>query len=95
MSGYRGRAGPNFSEFLNTLNCVSPSYDQDRFSADDINIDDDLAMFTNADFTHFDLPAIPDAGATNFGLVDDNAAAVENIEYEGLLAGATFSVHVA
>jgi hypothetical protein len=94
MSGYRGRAGPNFSEFLNTLNCVSPSYDQDRFSADDINIDDDLAMFTNADFTHFDLPAIPDAGATNFGL-DDNAAAVENIDYEGLLVGATFSVHVA
>jgi hypothetical protein len=88
MSGYRGRAGPNFSEFLNNLNSVSPSYDQEQFNADDINIDDDLAMFTNTDFTHFDLPSMPDAGATNFDL-DDNATPADNIKYEDLLAGTT------
>src|SRR5947199_3442421 len=88
MSGYRGRAGPNFSEFLNNLNAVSPSYDQEQFNADNINLDEELAMFTNTDFTHFDLPSIPDAGAANFDL-DDNATANDNIKYEDLLAGTT------
>jgi hypothetical protein len=90
MSGYRGRAGPNFSEFLNNLNSVSPSYDQEQFNAEDINIDEDLAMFTNTDFTHFDLPAIPEGGAANFDL-DDNATANDGIKYEDLLAGTTSS----
>jgi hypothetical protein len=86
MSAYRGRAGPNFSEFLDHLNSVSPSYDQEQFNAEDINIDEDLAMFTNTDFTHFDFPSIPDAGAANFDL-DDNATANDSIKYEDLLAG--------
>jgi hypothetical protein len=88
MSGYRGRAGPNFSEFLNNLNTVSPSYDQEQFNTDDINLDDELAMFTNTDFTHFDLPPISDAGAANFDL-DGNATANDNVKYEDLLAGTT------
>jgi hypothetical protein len=88
MSGYRGRAGPNFSEFLNNLNSASPSYDQDQFNADDININDGLAMFTNTDFTHFDLPSMPDAGAANFDIEDD-ATATDSIKYEDLLAGTT------
>ena len=88
MSGYRGRAGPNFSEFLNNLNAVSPSYDQEQFNADDINLDEELAMFTNTDFTHFDLPPIPDAGAASFDL-DDNATANDNVKYEDLLASTT------
>jgi Basic region leucine zipper len=88
MSGYRGRAGPNFSEFLNNLNAVSPSYDQEQFNTDDINLDEELAMFTNTDFTHFDIPSIPDAGTANFDL-DDNPTANDNIKYEELLAGTT------
>ena len=88
MSGYRGRAGPNFSEFLNNLNAVSPSYDQEQFNTDDINLDDELAMFTNTDFTHFDIPSIPDAGTANFDL-DDNPTANDNIKYEDLLAATT------
>jgi hypothetical protein len=88
MSGYRGRAGPNFSEFLNNLNAVSPPYDQEQFNADDINLEEELAMFTNTDFTHFDIPSIPDAGAAGFDL-DDNTTAGSNIKYEDLLAGAT------
>src|SRR2546423_8781878 len=88
MSGYRGRSGQNFSEFINNLNTVSPSYDQEAFNAEDINLDDDLAMFTNSDFTHFDLPLIPDAGVSNFDL-DDNATPNDNVKYEDLLAGRT------
>ena len=88
MSGYRGRSGPNFSEFINNLNTVSPSYEQEQFNAEDINLDEDLAMFTNTDFTHFDLPSIPEAGAANFD-VDDNATANDSIKYEDLLAGTT------
>lgn len=86
MSTYRGRSGPNFSEFINNLNAVSPSYDHEQFNADDINLDEDLAMFTNTDFTHFDLPPVPDASTSNFD-ADDNATANDSIQYEDLLAG--------
>ncbi len=88
MSGYRGRAGPNFSEFLNSLNTISPTYDQDQFNAEDMNLDEDLAMFTNTDFTHFDIPSLPDSGAFNFDLEKEKKLN-ENIKYEDLLAGPT------
>jgi len=82
MSAYRGRAGPNFSEFLNNLNTISPSYDQDQFTGDDINLEEDLAMFTNTDFTHFDIPNLSEGGFE----LESEAKANENIKYEDLLA---------
>jgi len=66
MSGYRGRTGPNFSEYLNNLNTVA--YDQDQFAPNDLNLSDDLAMFTNTDFTDFDIPPLSESDALNFDL---------------------------
>jgi len=88
MSGYRGRAGPNFSEFLNSLNTISPTYDQDQFNTEDMNLDEDLAMFTNTDFTHFDIPSLPDSGALSYDLENENKLD-DSIKYEDLLAGPT------
>ena len=90
MSAYRGRAGPNFSQFLDDLNTVSPPYDQDQFNTEDLHLEDDLATFTNTIFTDIDidLPSIPDAGAASFDF-DDNPTANDAIKYEDLLAGTT------
>ena len=88
MSGYRGRSGPNFTQFLDDLNAVSPSYDRDQFNPNEINIDDELAMFTNTNFTNIDLPPIANAGSAAFDF-DDNANVNGDIKYEDLLAGTT------
>lgn len=54
MSSYQGRTGPNFSEYLNNLNTVSPPYDPAHFTEDLVDFGNDLSMFTNTDFTQID-----------------------------------------
>lgn len=44
-------------------------------------------MFTNADFTHFDLPPLSDADVLDLDLSDDKAGT--GLKYEDLLAGKT------
>lgn len=90
MSGYHGRTGPNFSEYISNLNAVSQPYDQDFVPSDDLNLDQELALFTNADFTDFDnLVPLPD-NALNFDLgTDDNKTSNHDLKYEDLLASAT------
>ncbi|KIX05289.1 uncharacterized protein Z518_06161 [Rhinocladiella mackenziei CBS 650.93] len=85
MSGYRGRTGPNFSEYLNNLNTLNTSpYDQEQFATDDLDLNQDLAMFTNTDFTHFDIP-LPEDGSFQFDLNDPKNN--QNVKYEELLSG--------
>lgn len=71
MSGYMGRSGPNFSEYLNnlnSLNTVSPPYDEaSQFNGDLMDFNSDLSMFTNTNFTpddpfNFDMTADPQDG---------------------------------
>ncbi|OAP55365.1 hypothetical protein AYL99_10338 [Fonsecaea erecta] len=88
MSGYRGRTGPNFSEYLNNLNTLAAPYDQEQFPAEELDISQDLAMFTNTDFTHFDIPALPDDGSFNFDL-GDSKTNPNNVKYEELLSGSS------
>ena len=90
MSGYHGRTGPNFSQYINNLNAVSQPYDQDFLPNDDLNLEQDLALFTNADFTDFDsLAPLSDAGL-NFDLdTDNNKTSNHDLKYEDLLASAT------
>ncbi|KIW58869.1 hypothetical protein PV05_03362 [Exophiala xenobiotica] len=85
MSNYRGRTGPNFSEYLNNLNTLAP-YDQEHFTPEEFDLNQDLAMFTNTDFTHFDIPPLPEDGSFNFDLNDSKNN--PNVKYEGLLSGA-------
>ena len=87
MSAYRGRTGPNFSEYLNNLNTLSSPSEDDQF-IENLDLNQDIAMFTNTDFTHFDIPALPDASSFNFDLGEHKA---EHVKYEDLLAGADSS----
>jgi len=85
MAGYRGRTGPNFSEYLNSLNTISSPYDTD-FNADDISLDADLPMFTNTDFTNFDISPLQEPGTLSFDM-DRDGKQGDNIKFEDLLAG--------
>lgn len=86
MSSYRGRTGPNFSEYLNNLNSLSSPYEQDQFGPEDLDLNSDLSMFTNTDFTHFDIPALPEDGSFNFDMNESKNNS--NVKYEDLLSGA-------
>jgi hypothetical protein len=89
MSGYHGRTGPNFSQYINNLNTEAQPYNQDFLSADELNLDQELALFTNTDFTDLDnLGSLSESGL-NFELVDSNKAFDHEIKYEDLLADAT------
>ncbi|OQU98186.1 Basic domain-containing protein [Cladophialophora immunda] len=88
MSGYRGRTGPNFSEYLNNLNTLASPYDQEQFPTEELDISQDLAMFTNTDFTHFDIPPLPEDGSFNFDL-GDSKTNPNNVKYEELLSGSS------
>ncbi|KPI43303.1 Regulatory protein cys-3 [Cyphellophora attinorum] len=52
MSAYRGRTGPNLSDFMSNLNHLSPQ--DETFPTVEFD-DNDLAMFTNTDFTSLDM----------------------------------------
>ena len=84
MSAYRGRTGPNFSEYLNNLNTLNSPTEDDQF-IENLDLNQDIAMFTNTDFTHFDIPPLPEDSNFNFDLGDNKA---ENVQYEDLLSGA-------
>jgi len=57
MASYQERAGPNVSQYLNNLNSVPAPFEQD-FALEEFA--DDLAMFTNTNFTDYDIPTLPD-----------------------------------
>ena len=86
MSGYRGRTGPNFSEYLNNLNTLTSPYDQEHFPTEELDISQDLAMFTNTDFTHFDIPSLPEDTTFNFDL-NETKGNPHHVKYEDLLSG--------
>jgi len=88
MSSYRGRTGPNFSEYLSNLNTLASPYDQEHFPAEELDISQDLAMFTNTDFTHFDMPSLPEDGAFNFDL-NENETNPHDVKYQDLLSSSS------
>lgn len=83
MSGYKGRTGPNFSQYLSDLNTVSPT----DYNFDDNDFSQDLAMFTNTDFTSLDVPSLQEDNGFNFDLSADGQGQTK-MNYEDLLAGA-------
>jgi hypothetical protein len=52
---YHGRRGPNVSEYIANLNAIPTAQDLQSSNAENFNLDDDLAMFTNTQFFDFDL----------------------------------------
>lgn len=83
MSAYRGRTGPNFSEYLNNLNSLSP-YEEENIPVDGLDFESDLAMFTNTDFTHLDIPQLPEDQGFNYGV---NNGKPGETRYQDLLGG--------
>jgi len=87
MSEYRESRGPNLTQFLNNLNSLTSPYEQEHYGGgEELDLSQDLAMFTNTDFTHFDIPPLPEEGAFNFEMNEQKNDA--NVKYEDLLAGA-------
>ncbi|TVY59556.1 Regulatory protein cys-3 [Lachnellula suecica] len=64
---YNGRRGPNVSEYIANLNAIPTAQDIEN-SQENLNFDDDLAMFTNTQFFDFDLGQSADLQGANFGV---------------------------
>jgi hypothetical protein len=58
MAGYNGRRAPNFSQYLDDLNAIPSPYDQavqqQQQQKNSFSVDEELALFTNAEFFDFD-----------------------------------------
>ncbi|KAJ5556826.1 hypothetical protein N7494_000741 [Penicillium frequentans] len=78
MAGYNGRRAPNFSQYLDDLNAIPSAYDQalQQQQQNTFNVDDELALFTNAEFFDFDnfggldLPSFDPVEKTTHGEID-------------------------
>ncbi|MCJ1390099.1 hypothetical protein MMC18_002957 [Xylographa bjoerkii] len=55
MSGYSARKAPNVSQYIANLNTIPSAHDITTGQQDGFPLDDDLAIFTNAEFFDFDL----------------------------------------
>lgn len=55
MAGFNGRRAPNVSQYIANLNTIQPAHDPSTQQDENYNLDDDLAVFTNAEFFDFDL----------------------------------------
>ncbi len=60
MSGYNGRRGPNVSQYVANLNTIPSAQDMASRNQDPLEIENDLALFTNAEFFELDLGEVPD-----------------------------------
>lgn len=73
MAGYNGRRAPNFSQYLDDLNTIPSPYDQalqqQQQQQNTVNFDDELALFTNAEF--FDFDKFGDLSLPTFDAVED------------------------
>jgi len=76
MAGFNGRRAPNFSQYLDDLNTIPSPYDQalqqQQQQRNTINFEEELSLFTNAEFFDFDKFSNLDL-ATFDGVEDKNA----------------------
>lgn len=56
MSGFNnGRRAPNVSQYIANLNAIPPTHEVVNQHDGSYNLEEDLAVFTNAEFFDFDL----------------------------------------
>ncbi|KAJ5570447.1 uncharacterized protein N7459_009877 [Penicillium hispanicum] len=80
MAGYNGRRAPNFSQYLDDLNAIPSAYDQalqQQQQQNAFNVDDELALFTNAEF--FDFDHFGNLGLPTFDSVDEKTTHAESM----------------
>jgi hypothetical protein len=96
MSGYTGRRAPNFSQYLDDLNAIPSPYDQSvqQQQNDPLNLDAELALFTNTEFFDFgpfgdmNMPLTYDpADDEEHGQDKAGAEKNNNVNYMDLLNG--------
>ena len=88
MSGYNTRKTPNVSQYIANLNTIPSAHDL-ATQQEGYQLDDDLAIFTNAEFFDFDLGENIDqtydparGGRTRRGSAGANAGAVKGLNFE-------------
>lgn len=89
MSGYSPRKAPNVSQYIANLNTLPSAHDLATQQQDGYPLDDDLAIFTNAEFFDFDIGENIDQSAVGYDATrEDRArqtgAVGKNTEGEGL-----------
>ncbi|KAJ5610266.1 hypothetical protein N7510_006985 [Penicillium lagena] len=84
MAGYNGRRAPNFSQYLDDLNAIPSPYDQavqqQQQQQNSFNVDDELALFTNAEF--FDFDKFGGLSLPTFDSVDNTKTAGDQTSHE-------------
>ncbi|KAJ5907899.1 hypothetical protein N7495_000581 [Penicillium taxi] len=84
MAGYNGRRAPNFSQYLDDLNAIPSPYDQalqqQQQQQNTFTVDNELAMFTNAEF--FDFDGFGDLSLPNFDSVDQKQTTTNEVSGE-------------
>lgn len=80
MANFNGRRAPNFSQYLDDLNTIPSPYDralqQQQQQQNTVNFDEELALFTNAEF--FDFDKFANLDLPTFDGVEDKNAQVES-----------------
>ncbi|KAJ5673997.1 Regulatory protein cys-3 [Penicillium macrosclerotiorum] len=81
MAGLNGRRAPNFAQYLDDLNAIPSPYDQavqqQQQQQNTFNLDEELALFTNAEF--FDFDKFADLGLPTFDSVEEKTAHGESL----------------
>ncbi|KAJ5179727.1 hypothetical protein N7492_002937 [Penicillium capsulatum] len=86
MAGYNGRRAPNFSQYLDDLNAIPSPYDQamqqQQRQENTFNVDEELALFTNAEF--FDFDKFGGLSLPTFDTVDQKPTHVETTQSDDM-----------
>lgn len=86
MSGYSPRKAPNVSQYIANLNTLPSAHDLATQQQDGYPLDDDLAIFTNAEFFDFDIGENIDQSAVGYDATQEDQAGTvgKNTEGKGL-----------
>lgn len=97
MAGYNGRRAPNFAQYLDDLNQIPSPYDQalqqQQRQQNTFNVDEELAIFTNAEFFDFDnfgslsLPSFDAEEKTSAGESPDQNSSHGDMKFLDFLNG--------
>lgn len=78
MSGYSPKRGPNVSQYVANLNTIPSAHALGAQQHKALTYDDDLAIFTNAQFFDFDLGENIDRASVEYNPAQEERARREN-----------------
>ena len=82
MAGYNLRRGPNVSQYIANLNAIPTAQEIEAQHNENFSLEDDLAMFTNAEFFNFDLGQNVEQVGVNYDPARDGRAKRGNASTE-------------